>query len=1017
MSLLPVDTELHFPHVFVIPASAGSGKTYTLSYRYVQFLLSGVIPAAGLRNILAITFTKLAAKEMKERIISVLKEAAVGNGAVLKELSSLVSLTEEEISNRAEQTVHRILHQYSDFNVRTIDSFLTTVFKASAMELGIQPNVELEFDNDAVINQAFRQYSQNLREGSAESRFIDDLIALIESNESGTGGFLWNPFSKIVREVRQLQREFGRYAQDPRSVDGAARLAQLHPKIVERAGQVKAILQGTTLPVNANFQKEIDRLAGGDVFGIAVKGKTKKYFNKFSEDAGAEKEVKRIFAAVRPMERDLEEYLTTYAQTYYQPFVQAVALIGTTIKEVKLLEGTVVIDDVNRSLARYLSDDVVPEVYLKLGERIAHFMIDEFQDTSPIQWKNLTPLIEEALSKQGSLFAVGDTKQSIYGFRGADWRIFRDLGNQKFFPSAPAKELPLTTNYRSAQALVDFVKDVFSENVRAAGLEEHAKASGLYNFAQDVPASEQGKGFVEVTGIEKDEEGTATAQQRAYLLSVIQDCLRRGYSYGDIAVLTPANADVVEISSWLNNEQIPFLSLSTLDIRKRKIVGELIALLRFLDSPIDDLSFFTFLSGMVMQKNVPALEAQTVHAFAAECRVRRTSSAYRLFRERYPDVWEQYFENLFSLVGYMPLYDIVSEVYKAFTLFERCGEEESALVKLLECVKQFEQSGNNSLKDFLSFSMEEGADAWSIAIPSSVHAVRVMTVHKAKGLGFPVVIVAMTEKRPRSSSMVTVETEEGVSVLRIGKNYGERSEALGALYTAKEQEQVIDELNKIYVALTRARKEMYISVIYKKVENLPASILPVKTYGKKYASAEKERPAEKLPLIASLYRKEPVRIPAGSYRKLGIMETHRGDMVHGILSHIEFLTGTEEEAVRTAFGRMIGPTGLDDAQEQKNLAHFLAVPEVRTHFEERTGRTVLREQDFAASNGRLYRMDRVIVDAEAVTVVDFKTGNDEHHDEYTVQVKNYMALLQEIYPALPVRGALLYVDLKKGVPV
>ncbi|NUN70658.1 MAG: UvrD-helicase domain-containing protein [Bacteroidetes bacterium] len=1018
MSFLPNDTTLQFPHVFVIPASAGSGKTYTLAHRYVQFLLSGTIPSAGLRNILAITFTKLAAKEMKERIIALLKKAALGESGTVQELQSLVDLPKEEIIRRSEHLVQQILRHYSDFNVRTIDSFLTTVFKASAMELGVQPNVELQFDHDAIIGQAFRQYSQNLREGSDEARFIDDLVRLIESNDTGTGGYLWNPFTKIVREVRQLQRQFGRYAQEPVSLEGSGRLQELETRIREQARTLRPMLEASSLLINAHFSKEVERLAAGDVFAVATKGKTKKYFNKFSDDAGAAPELQKLFAVIRPMERDLAEYVTVYAHTYYQPFVQAVKLIGRTIREVKLLEGTVVIDDVNRSLANYLSDDVVPEVYLKLGERIAHFMIDEFQDTSPIQWKNLTPLIEEALAKTGSLFAVGDTKQSIYGFRGADWHIFRDLIDGRYFPSAPAAVLPLTTNYRSAQALVDFVKDVFSVNIAAAGFEEYAKASGLYNFAQEVPPAEQGKGYVDVQLIQKsEEEEEGSDLQRDYVLGTIRDCCARGYSYGDIAILTPANADVVEISSWLNNARIPFLSLSTLDIRKRTVIGEVIALLRFLDSPVDELSFMTFLSGSIMAKNAPVLTRDHIREFAAECRTARTRSLYRAFRDRYPEEWERYFDRLFSLAGYMPLYDIVSEVYKTFRLFERCAEEESALVKLLECVKQFEQQGNNSLKDFLVFSSDEGADAWSIDVPSSVHAVRVMTVHKAKGLGFPVVIVSLREKRPPHSAMVMKETEQGVAVLRVGRTYGERNETLGSIYEEKQREQVIDELNKIYVALTRARKEMYVSVIYKKQENLPAAILPARRYGSPYAAAEKERRPAGLPLVRPLYRTEPVTVPAAKHQRIGVAETHRGDVVHELLSHITFIGGPLNEAVQAAIAALPVRLADETAAESAAVQDFLAVPEVLIHFERKEGRRVLCEQDIAAKSGRLFRMDRVIIDPDTVTVVDFKTGSDEHHSEYEEQVRNYMAMLQEIYPGRNVQGALLYVDLKKGVPV
>lgn len=954
---------------------------------------------------------------MKERIITILKGAALGDEGTLKVLLPMLSLPKEELIRRADDCLQQILHHYSDFNVRTIDSFLTTVYKASSMELGVQPDVEVEFDSDAVVNQAFRQYSQQLREGSPEARFVDDIIALIERNDYGTGGYLWNPFSKIVREVRQLQKELGRYSHDPLELEGKDQLDILHRRIVEQANTLKRLIEQTTLPVYAHFKNEILKLSRGEVFEIASRGKTKRYFNKFSDDAGAEREVKKLFRVIRPMEEDLEEYVKIYSHTYYQPFVQAVKLIGQKMREVKLLDGTVVLDDINRSLAHYLSSNVIPEVYLKLGERISHFMIDEFQDTSPIQWKNLTPLIEEALSKQGSLFAVGDTKQSIYGFRGADWHIFRNLIENKYFPSAPAEVLPLTTNYRSAQALVDFVKEVFSENASRAGFEEHARASGLYNFAQDVPDKEKGKGYVEVRLMEKSEDDSVAHIQQKYILSTIMDCVSRGYSHGDIAILTPANADVVEISSWLNSAQIPFISLSTLDIRKRKIIAEVIAFLRFLDSPIDELSFYTFLSGEIMQGNITDWTVEKLHRLAVDVRSKKDASAYRIFRDQYPQIWEQYFERLFTVVGYLPLYDIVSEVYKAFSLFEHFAQEESALVKLLECVKQFERSGSNSLKDFLSFSTEDGSDPWSIDIPGSVHAVRVMTVHKAKGLGFPIVIVSLSEKRSQTRSMITLETDDGVSVLRVGKNYGERNEALGNIYTEKGKELIIDELNKIYVALTRARKEMYVIGTYKSREHLPAAILNEKSYGRKYPVAEKEPAVEKLPRIASLYHKESILLVSTTSKTIGVEELRRGDMIHAILSHIEYIIGTGEEEVQKAMSMVEGMTGFNTDAEKLNLLRFLALPEVRQYFEIKQGRRVLCEQDIVASNGRLFRLDRMIVDVDHVTVVDYKTGSDEHHSEYEAQLQNYMKLVKDLYPGKTVAGALLYIDRQKGVPV
>ncbi len=1025
MSLLPKDTELKFPHLITIPASAGSGKTYTLAYRYVQFLLSDKIAANGLRNILAVTFTKLAAKEMKERILNVLKSAALGNRTTIDELSGLVTLTEEEIIERAARLVEKILAEYSDFNIRTIDSFLTTVFKASAIELGVQPNIGIEFDHDALFDLAFRQYSMNLREGSEDARFIDDVIAVIEANEYSTSGYTWNPFSKISKEVRQLQKQFGRYAKEPLIIEGEKDLAVLSRAIIEKAEKLKQLLSSTTLPVNHYFAKDVDRLCNGDVFAVATKGKGK-YFNKFSDDAGAQKEIKRLFAVITPMERDLERFMLMYSQMYYQPFVRAVAMLERTMHEVKLLEGKVVIDDVNRSLARYIVQDIVPEVYLKLGERIAHFMIDEFQDTSPIQWKNLHPLIEEALSKGGSLFAVGDTKQSIYSFRGGDWKIFRDLSAEKYFRSVPVTNLPLERNYRSEQILVDVVKDVFSTHVAAAQLDALASQSGLFRFAQNVPEKQRNKGYVEVKRIDKNDEASAGQRQKEYIVSAVQDCVSRGYTLGDIAILTSTNAEVVEISAWLNSASIEFLSMSTLDIRKRKKIVEIIALLRFLDSPIDNLSFYTFLSGELFA-NVLARDehtssssrrkkpAESSELFRGHIRKMfvggGTQYFYRMFRDEFPELWDRYFERLFTHVGYMPLYDIVSETLKTFSVFDTSPLEESAFIKLLECVKQFENSGNNSLNDFLSFSSEEGSDGWNVNIPGTVNAVRIMTVHKAKGLGFPVVIVSLQEKRTKSNSLVTMESDEGLSVLRVGKQFGERNETLKNIYAERENEQIIDELNKIYVALTRAEQEMYVAVMYKKVENLPASILPEGVYGGKHTNTGRIKHEKTLPVIASLHHHHPTVITPARYQKIGMQETRRGDAIHDVLARIEFFDGTGEQEIASAFLRSPLAADIDAGKEQERLLECLNRPEIRPYFERIPDRSVLREQDISAPDGRLYRVDRIILDKDSAAVIDYKTGNSDHEEEYRKQVKNYISLVKELYPAKAVRGLLIYIDL------
>lgn len=1034
MTVLSRDSDIHFPNLTVITASAGAGKTYTLARRYVQFLLSNNIGGNKIQSILAITFTNLAAKEMKERIVYLLKQAALGDREIVAELTQLVSLGEKEISFRSAQLIEEILHHYSDFHVRTIDSFLTTLFKASALEFGYQPTVSISVGTKALVRQAFDTLLRDLQQESYEARFIDDLIVLIEEQDQKDAPFHWNPFPRIINEVSKLHEHLARYAATPWfEVENKQR--EVKKKIIELAQTVRKQLDESGLPLNTHFVNDIHKLINGDVHSVALKDEWKKFFNKFSkaQEAIYNRIENKLLTPIHQLQQLLAEYIEWYSVEYYKPFIRAIQLVDDTFHQIKRLEGSIALDDANKLLAGYLSQNVVPQVYLKLGERLNHFLIDEFQDTSPIQWHILHPLIENALSTKGSLFVVGDTKQSIYGFRGADWRIMKRLETSvDEFPSAYKNVLMLGTNYRSDQAIVDFVRDVFTVKIKEIGYDDVAQDSGLLDCAQSVPSERQGKGYVETHYIHQTDDVEATLkEQRDYILNVIHHCIERGYDYHHLAILTPNNADVVQISSWLNAAHIPFISHSTLDVRQRKVIAELIAYLRFLDSPVDNLSFATFvlgeLFGNVLKQHHPSVQQHDIRELFLGIEHHTAGFYYSVFRERFPQLWEQYFEPLFTRVGYLPVYDLVSETMKTFSVFHHCRTEESALIKFLEVIKQFEQERNNSIKDFLLFTQDEsGDDQWSIEVPTDARAVRVMTVHKSKGLGFPVVIAVFKDKKNKRRGPVVVESEQGLSLLKVTKEMTARSRKLEEIYTHREREMLNDDLNRLYVALTRAQREMYIvSLVAKQTKskesdaiNFPSMLFPAEPRGKKYEQAEQPA-AKEIVSIEPHFLTQSAPMPVAQYEKIGLSETVRGDFVHDVLSRIEFLpehvVDTVHQHCSLLQQKYAHLLNVDDIELR--LSQFLQLPDVRPFFEAKKGRTVLCEQEVVSDGGKLYRMDRVILDDEQVTVVDFKTGSDDMNDKYIEQVKNYMRILKSLYHGKLVSGALLYIDMKKVVAV
>ena len=224
--------------------------------------------------------------------------------------------------------------------------------------------------------------------------------------------------------------------------------------------------------------------------------------------------------------------------------------------------------------------------------------------------------------------------------------------------------------------------------------------------------------------LERDDENPAEKEK---LQEIILELRTRGYNYNDIAILTQKNEDAVRVTSWLNEKDIDFISYSSLDIRRRQCIGELVSLLNFLDSPTDDLSFASFLLGdifnSILAKDYMIIQREQIRAFLFKCR--NTVPVYKEFQKDFESLWKRYFDGLFRSAGYLPLYDLVTEIFSVFRVFEIMENEEAAFVKILEAVKEFEGAGFNSLRDFLEFSAgADGDSAWNMDVPRELSAVK-----------------------------------------------------------------------------------------------------------------------------------------------------------------------------------------------------------------------------------------------------------------------------------------------------
>ncbi len=1019
-SILEKDVEIRFPQVTVLKASAGSGKTYSLTERFVQFLLSTKIPKNHLRNILAITFSNNAAKEMKERIISWLKDIYFGDSEKIEDLSEIVSLKKEHLPAKAGATIDEILRNYTDFQVKTIDSFMTSIYKASAIDLGYSPDFEIVMAPENMMAYAFNRFLRGVREGTPEAEFLERLLEIILDSRGGESAYLWDPSKDFLEETKELYEKLSGIVREAKIIDAEKEIESIKKEIRDTAENLNHLIEKSDLTKSkgSSFYKILEIVRNNNFADLIDKGLISPPVTKPKKPEEMSS-YEKVLKGWELLGDQIRKYIELYGKTYYTPYLRTYEAFKDILEDVKRREGTIFINDINKKLSDYLNHEIVPDVYFRIGETIYHYLIDEFQDTSPIQWNNLFPLIENSLSQGGSLFTVGDTKQAIYGFRNADYGIMKGLESKNPFSSAHHNVKELEINYRSLEGVVNFSKTFFQKVVANEDkYREPAGQSGLIDYEQKVKEDRKGVGYVEVIRCEKNDDEIAEKEK---IQDLIRELRQRGYAYSDIAILAYRNEDVVNITTWLNEVDVPFISYSSLDIRTRKLTAEIVALLTFLDSPPDDLSFAGFILGDIFRKaletDAKAFGLEKLHEFFF--RNRKNAPLYKAFQQEFPKLWEIYFEELFKSTGYLPLYDLVSEIYRIYRVFDHFREEEATLVKILEVIKNFEGEGRNNPGDFLrsAFDEEEGESDWTIDVPAGIDAVKVMTIHKAKGLGFPVVILLMYEETTRGFKYILDGETEGVHLLKINKKISEASSFLEEKYGEEKLKDLVNKLNTLYVGFTRAEDELYIIGVQAKRNQFPIDLLQTLDSQIGSKNAPRPRPSGSTQEDLKLYHHSgPLTLPFAAIEELNLEERQRGEFIHRVLYFVDELGRSIESELEGIIRRVNDELNTDYPvlDMKKRLLEFLNLEEIRHYFEATPGRVIKKEQDFSDPAGNLFRMDRVLIDGDRISVIDYKTGTGkEAEKEYVSQIKNYIRILKEIYPGKNVEGVIAYVDLRE----
>ena len=672
-----------------IKASAGSGKTYTLTGRFLDLLAgssgaswsrppSGCAVAGensyGWQEILAITFTNKAATEMRERLLSRLKGLA---------LASAAQGAKEPFWKpaKAREAVDMLIRSYGSLNIRTIDSLLHLMVRLSALDFDLSPDFEPRFsDRDItgplfdelaeraredeelglVFRNACRQvlYSERVRGFLAGERIRERVMTMVSILLEADG---WNVrdlaspeeaeqhFQAVMRSIQNDSREM-RARIEQEELKASRHLLNALNTCIECGGRANNLPRSLTMFQKENFDDCLLKASKGNA-SLALHA----LYDSLKDDM---REIRVLIGARRLM-----------------PFAELAQAVYAGLEEYERKSGIIAASQVPRLAIRAADDsEGVNELFCRLGARISHMLIDEFQDTSRDQWFALQPLAEEALAKDGSLTIVGDVKQAIYGWRGGDASLFDDLVR----PGSPLLSLvkapvleTLPFNWRSRHRIVAWNNAVFAPlgdreaamnllSPLANGDEELLEkqtdrlCEAFERASQSAEKCAPG-GLVHLVRLEK---GRGDVQLSTRLPALVKE-LGRSRSWGDICILTRNNDQSAKASAWLMAHHVPVVTQASLLLAEQPVIAGLVSLLRFLNDADDDIAFFSTLLSEALLPPLP-LDRSRLYDWAAR-RPRRRSMA-RQFAQDFPDIWQNIFAPLHDNAGLLTPYDAVMEV-------------------------------------------------------------------------------------------------------------------------------------------------------------------------------------------------------------------------------------------------------------------------------------------------------------------------------------------------------------------
>lgn len=1026
----------------VYNASAGSGKTFTLVKEYLKILLK-TENIYTFQQILAITFTNKAAAEMKERVLKRLQDfSEKRDSELLPILSEELAIDTSILSARSKNILQAILQNYSAFHITTIDSFTYKLIKSFSFDLGLTQNFDVEMNANQLLSEAVEMLISKIgAEKNLTKLLIEYSLDKTDEDRSWDISRELHEFSKILlneNDSLHFEELSAKKIEDFLELKKKVRADQkvLLERFIEIGNAGLEIINTMNLQHNDFYYSLLPK----HFLALSNNVETAKFFDNSKLRLRIEENM--FYAKSKPddvktaIEGILPELLELYLESeilYKQYALNKLSLrsivplavlheIYAELQTIKEENNIQLNAEFNKLISENIKEQPAPYIYERIGQKFKYYFIDEMQDTSVLQWQNLLPLIGNALSQEDAgLLLVGDGKQAIYRWRGGKAEQFIKLGSDDisnpFLLPKEVKELEF--NYRSYSEIINFNNQFFKH---CANYMQNESYKILFLDRSFQKENDKKGGFVQVSFLEKLENKEENDSKYAKKVWDVLDNLNTSFSLNDVCILVRKKKEGVAIANFLSEKGVEIVSSETLLIKNSPKVSFIIDFLRYISNPKDDDSLFEWVYFLSNHFSIPMQK----HAFIKRFMHLEIEDLFKELQNEAINFELPFFSQL-------PLYEKVEYIIRSFNILNTSD----AYIQFFIDEVLVQQRKDSTLIQFLEFWDRE-KENMSIVAPQNSNAVQIMTIHKSKGLEFPIVIFPCDldiykQLNPKVwLDALPERVFNGFNELLVsyGKDLKVLSERGHEVYEQEREQLELDNFNLLYVALTRAKEQLYIIT-----EEVPTKsqgkntkysdfftnfLITQSLYDpevKQYDFGQSERKSHKKSrenvlsyqeaYINTPWQDHNIHMLANASILWGTKKEEAisyGNLIHKMMS--EIYTTSEVEGVVSSYityGVVDDKTAINI---QKLIYELVQHESLSRYFE--PGLEIYNEREIIGKKDQIIIPDRLVVyPSREVVIIDYKTGKPSA--SYREQLLKYTGVLESLDYKV-VKKILIYIN-------